>query len=142
MPAEITVQAIGSDALDGKLSFVSPTPAPAALTPDGASSAAGYPIEATFDGAQEDLRIGMSAKLVIITEERNSVFAVPDSCILKDDKGWYVKVQGEGTEIENIYVEKGLETDYYTEISGSKITDGMEVIQPESDDKEAGSLFY
>ena len=142
MPAEITVQAIGSDALDGKLSFVSPTPAPAALTPDGASSAAGYPIEATFDGAQEDLRIGMSAKLVIITEERNSVFAVPDSCILKDDKGWYVKVQGEGTEIENIYVEKGLETDYYTEISGSKITDGMEVIQPESDDKDAGSLFY
>lgn len=142
MPAEITVQAIGSDALEGRLSFVSPTPAPPSAGADGSVSATSYPIEATFDGDEKDLRIGMSAKLVIVTEEKQNVFAVPDSCILKDDNGWYVQVKGEGSETENIYVEKGLATDYYTEISGSGITDGIEVIQPDTDDDSSASLFY
>ena len=141
MNAEITVQAIGADTLSGKLSFVSPTPAPAAASADGTVSATEYPIEATFDGSEEDLRIGMSAKLVIVTEEKKDVLAVPDECILKDESGWYVQVQGEGTDIENVYVEKGLTTDYYTEISGAKVKEGMEIIQPEAEDDSAAPFY-
>jgi len=141
MAAEITVQALGSEAASGKLSFVSPTPAPAVMSADGSVSPTDYPIEATFDNSEEGLRIGMSAKLVIVTEEKKDVFAVPDSCIQKDDKGWYVQVQGEGTDIENVYVEKGLTTDYYTEISGSKVTEGMEIIQPEAEE-DTSAVFY
>ena len=83
----------------------------------------------------------MSAKLIVVTEEKQNVFAVPDNCILSDDDGWYVQVSKDGAEIENVYVEKGLKTDYYTEISGKDIKEGMNVIQPESEDKPV-SMFY
>ena len=142
MDAEISVQAIGSSPLEGKLSFVSPTPAPAALTENGAVSSTDYPIEAAFTGEEKDLRIGMSAKLVIVTDEKKDVLAVPDNYIQKDDNGWFVTVRGEGTEKDTIYVEKGLETDYYTEISGNGISEGMELIAPETDNDKAASVFF
>ncbi len=142
MPAEISVQALGSESIDGKLSFVSPTPAPAVPTADGTiSSSTDYVVEASFGDKTDGLRIGMSAKLIVVTEEKQNVFAVPDNCILSDDDGWYVQVSKDGAEIENVYVEKGLKTDYYTEISGKDIKEGMNVIQPESEDKPI-SLFY
>lgn len=142
MPAEITVQALGSDALDGKLSFVSPTPAPAVPSADGsAPSSTDYTVEASFGDKTDGLRIGMTAKLVIVTEEKQNVFAVPDNCILSDSNGWYVQVSKEGADVQNVYVEKGLKTDYYTEISGSDISEGMKIIPPENEEKGV-SLFY
>ena len=83
----------------------------------------------------------MSAKLVIVTEEKKDVFAVPDNCLQKDSKGWYITVQKEENETEILYVDKGLTTDYYTEISGKDVKEGMEIITPE-DDTDSGSVFY
>ena len=141
MDAEITVQAIGAEGMDGKLSFVSPTPAPAEMSADGSVSTTDYPIEATLADPDDALRIGMSAKLVIVTEEKKDVFAVPDNCLQKDSKGWYITVQKEENETEILYVDKGLTTDYYTEISGKDVKEGMEIITPE-DDTDSGSVFY
>ena len=98
----------------------------------------------------------MTAKINIIVDSADDVYAVPISAVQTDESGnKYIEVEDEDADpnaaIENaddkkaameaamnaaagnaptkqIYVTTGVETDYYVEVSAPELTDGMTVI--------------
>ena len=101
-----------------------------------------YPIEVSIKGGMEDrLRIGMTAKITILEEESDGTLSVPDTCVqMAEDGSYYVEKAGtdeNGNPIstgEHITVTYGVKTDYYVEIKGDGLEEGMNVIVPSSDD--------
>ena len=83
----------------------------------------------TVTGKDSGLLIGLSAKVEIILSQVTDVYAVPYDAVGTDENGGsvvYARSGGE-TEFTAIPVETGMETDYYIEISGEGLSDGMEV---------------
>ena len=84
----------------------------------------------SFSGGKDSgLLIGLSAKVEIILSQVTDVYAVPYDAVGTDENGGsvvYARSGGE-TEFTAIPVETGMETDYYIEISGEGLSDGMEV---------------
>ena len=75
----------------------------------------------------------MNAKAKIILDGKSDVFAVPYDAITTDENGndviYIAKDNGNGKyTVEEMPITKGTETDYYTEISGSGLEDGLIVI--------------
>lgn len=89
----------------------------------------GYTAEITIDEKDTDLLIGMNAKAKIILEEKKNVLAVPYDAIDEDNSGnnivYIAQKQDDGSyNAHAVQIEKGLETDYYTEIISSEISEG------------------
>ncbi len=85
----------------------------------------------------ERVRIGMTAKLSIIEQKNEDVLSVPYNAVLSDDDDatFYInKITGkneDGTyKTKKIRVEKGIESDYYTEIMNADVKEGDEVLLP------------
>lgn len=117
--ALIRSDATGDAEIGGQLSQLS-------LTADGGS---GFGAEVAVTDADSGLLIGLSAKVELILSQAENVYAVPYEALEKDEAGQavvYARMPGE-TEFSAIPVETGLETDYYVEISGDGLVDGMEV---------------
>ena len=110
---------------------------------DGSSSGSTvYALEADFRAQPEGMRIGMTAKLNIITGEKQGVLAVPDNCISTDADGRnYITVADDAGEQRRIAVERGICNDYYTEIISSEVSENMKVIAPKEDNSDT-SVFY
>lgn len=151
----ILTEATDEDELEGEITFVSPTTGSSSSQSDGmgsSSSSSGYEVNIKISTSDERLRIGLTAKCSIILEEADDVFAVPYDAIHEDQNGnsvIYVKdgtnareastesesdtdnnMQQGSSSYKEIQVTKGMESDYYVEISGSDLTEGMEVIIP------------
>ena len=133
MKTMIRADAIDGQEFEGVLSSI----APAAIKndPETESGRQDVQFEAIVTVTQADtpLRIGMSAKADVITEEKTDVFAVPFEAVTTDAQGQeiiYTVTPGEnGLYIpEEIPVQTGLEGDYDVEISGDGLTDGMTII--------------
>ena len=134
---------ITSDATDGEISGtltqISPT-ATAATGGQGSSSTSGtFSAEVSVDGASSGLLIGMSANVEIVQSTTDNVFVVPYDAVGTEDDGTkyvMVKTGGEGADatFEKVTVTTGAENDYYIEISGDALTEGMEVRSSASDD--------
>ena len=132
--------------MTGKLTFVSPVPraataaatttaADAAATVTATSNAGGdYPVEASIDHPSERLRIGMTAKLTIVEKEVRNALTVSDSSVRTDAAGnHFVEVQKDDGSAGKIPVTYGLKTDYYVQIIGKGLREGMKVIQPQDE---------
>lgn len=134
---------ITSDATDGEISGtltqISPT-ATAATGGQGSSSTSGtFSAEVSVDGASSGLLIGMNANVEIVQSTTDNVFVVPyDAVGTEADGAKYVMVKtgGEGADatFEKVTVTTGAENDYYIEIRGDALTEGMEVRSSASDD--------
>lgn len=144
MKAVIKTEATGDLEMTGVVSFISPTPKTSGSSGDSnsnSSSAAEYPIKITLDDIDSAVRIGMTAETNVLIDSVEDVLTVPYDCLSQNDKGEYVVFIPEKSENmednrREVVVEKGLETDYYVEISGDEISEGMEVIVPEDMDSE------
>ena len=70
----------------------------------------------------------MTAKASVILDSVANVLSVPYDCIQQDDKGkdFVAVVNKDGTK-KNVYVTTGLESDYYVEIKGEGLKEGMTV---------------
>ncbi len=145
--AEMTTETTGSLVMEGEVTFVSPVIS--VETTDSKSdsksstTSSGYPIEVTIKNPSDRLRIGMSVKLTIIEQEAAGVLAVPTNCISDDGNGgFYVTTSGADGEQKQIPVKTGVKNDYYTQVSGDGISEGMEVVDTSTEDSystEAGS---
>ena len=118
-----------------------------------------YTVKTSIDTPCEDLRMDMTAKLSIIISSRENVLTVPYAAVqTAEDGSFYVEVVDENGEAPDnaapaegepptgqprgsaampnalqtrrIPVTKGIESDYYVEISGEGIEEGLEVIVP------------
>lgn len=116
---------------DGVVTKVSPVTQKA---PDGSTVENGsYGVEVSVSDEDTQLLIGMSAKLSIITEEKEDVFSVRYDMLAEDEDGndivYVAEKSGEGYTVKSVPVTLGLETDSMVEVTGDGLTDGMLIIE-------------
>ncbi|WP_028243072.1 efflux RND transporter periplasmic adaptor subunit [Pseudobutyrivibrio ruminis] len=137
LPANIKFEATGDEEFKGQVTFVSVAseasvagaePQAAVPTTSTASGAATYKIKIKLDETDDRLRVGMTAKASVILDSVDNVLAVPYDCVQQDENGkdFVAVIKKDGTK-KNIYVTKGLESDYYVEIKGEGLKEGMTV---------------
>jgi len=138
LPANIKFEATGDEEFKGEVTFVSiasegsisgSNPQAAAAQAAGTSAGvANYKIKIKLNENDDRLRVGMTAKASVILDSVDNVLAVPYDCIQQDDKGkdFVAVVKKDGTK-KNVYVTTGLESDYYVEIKGEGLKEGMTV---------------
>lgn len=103
------------------------------------SSNAAYAVKISIDNPSDKLRLDMTANISVIIQEHNNAFTVPYNAVYTDDNGQnYIKIISNG-ETQNINVEVVMESNYYTEIKGDGLTEGMKVSLQDtnSDDQPA-----
>lgn len=130
MRAVIKTDATRDDELEGKISFMAPTPS------QGGTSIT-YRVEITLDQQDERLRLGMTAKTNIVLEDKENVLTVPYDAILSDADGKdYITLMEQAedgtTTQRDVWVTVGTEGDYYVEISSEEELEGKEVLIPDA----------
>ena len=144
--AVILTDATGKEELEGEITYVavaagSSSAGSGSTAGTGNSSAAGYSSSSTGSTGYEvrielkekkdALRVGMTAKCSIIQKEAGDVFAVPYDAVHTDKEGnSKIYVRDPDTGNQEVAVTKGMESDYYVEISGEGLTEGLQVIIP------------
>jgi multidrug efflux pump subunit AcrA (membrane-fusion protein) len=149
------------------------------ISPVATDAGGNFTVVISVTSPLEGLKSGMSAKVNVVCENRENVFAVPYGALIEKENGETViyaldEATGQteaGTEVETskagesetsgseasrseagsdgadgatetreVVVTAGLETDYYVEISGSGLVEGMTInIDPEGLNKDAPS---
>ena len=130
MRAVIKTDATRDDELEGKVSFMAPTPT------QGSTSIT-YRVEITLDQQDDRLRLGMTAKTNLVMEDKENILTVPYDAILSDSEGRnYITLMEpaeDGTTARrDVYVTVGTEGDYYVEISSEEELEGKEVLIPDT----------
>ncbi len=143
MKVLIKTDATRDEELEGRIIYTAPSATTAvgtmsAMTSSSTSAATGgasatYTVKIALDTPNDRLRLGMNAKLSIITESREDVWSVPyDAVYDREDGTHYIEIlkNEETEEKQEITVEKGLEGTYYVEISSNELKEGMKVVLP------------
>lgn len=142
----ILTEATGDDELEGRITSVAPSTGSAsassgasqtgqsAMSVSSDSSSDGYEVKISVDSSDERLRMGLTAKCSIIIEEVSDVYAVPYDAVHENTSGESVisvveKGDG-GLASREVRVTKGMESDYYVEVSGEELSEGMMVQIP------------
>lgn len=133
LPAKIKFEATGDEEFDGEVTFVSVASEGSisgqqGQAAQGTSNVATYKVKIQLNENDDRLRVGMTAKASVILDSVDNVLAVPYDCVQqdKDGKDFVAVIKKDGTK-KNIYVTKGLESDYYVEIKGEGLKEGMTV---------------
>ena len=166
MPVKIKTDATRDEELEGEVSFValkasgssssSSLGALSSLTGGAdmsgftaASSDATYTVHIALKEQNERLRIGMNAKISIITDSVKDAWSVPLESVQTDEDGReYIEVEEEKkvdgrktTTKRKIPVTTGIEGTYYIQIMSDELKEGMDVIVPESQDNSMEELM-
>lgn len=140
MKAIVTADATGSVEYEGIVQKIAPAAIGLGTSKSTAAGATGttnnnveFEAEVLIQTPNTPLRIGMTAKAKIITQERPSVLSVPYDALTTNEKGETI-VYTPQKQADNTYqavaipVKTGVETDLAIEISGEGLTAGMPVI--------------
>ena len=99
-----------------------------------------FTVTIALNTPSDKLRIGMTAKLNIVLQKNADVLSVPYNAVQTDDDGatYYVqKVTGTNDDgsykTKKVSVDKGIESDYYTEVINSGLKEGDEVLVPSAE---------
>lgn len=136
MKAEVKADATGERVFPGVVQTISPT---AAKDANGKTVTSGN-VEFETDVALEessDLRVGMNVRVNVVTEQKKDVWSAPFDAVISDASGqsiiYTVETDGEGvSRAKSVPVTTGMETDFYVEISGEGLKDGMPIISDPS----------
>lgn len=138
MDVLIKTDATREEELQGKVTYVAQTASTSnletATTQVVTGNNATYTIKIDITTPSDRLRLGMNAKLSIVTNMAKAVWAVPYDCVHEREDGTkYIEVAKNetGEEKEEIEVEKGIEGSYYVEIKSAQLQEGMKVILPQ-----------
>lgn len=148
MPVAIKTNGTGDTELEGVISYIAPKPegsttssasassTTSALASATSSSSGGvnYEVKVAVNTPNDKLKLGMTAQLSIVLESKQDVLTVPYNAITKTKagKGILTVFDDKTKKTKKITVNTGLETDYYVEVSGSQVKEGMKVIMPSS----------
>lgn len=131
LTARITSDAINEE-LTGVVSQISPI-----ATAGTNGSASGFQVEIDITSDNSSLLIGMSAKVEILISSIDNVFTVPlDAVETKEDGTSIIYVQNTNGEFDEVAVTLGKQTDYYVEISGPDLSEGM-IVRASANEEEA-----
>lgn len=137
MTGNIQSDGTGDEVYEGKLRSI----APAAVVQTSAAGAAGagtgsdVEFDAVVDVTSRNtgLKIGMNARVDIVLDQKDNVLAVPYDAVVENaagEKVVYAAVQGEKGRMtyQEIPVITGMETDFYIEVSGKDLKEGMLIV--------------
>ena len=102
------------------------------------SGSATYLVKIAIRESNERLRLGMNAKVSILTEERVDAWSVPyDAVYTREDGSTYLeKVTGKDEDgnilTEEMNVELGIQGTYYVEVISSEIQEGIQILIPDA----------
>ena len=134
MHAVITSDVIDGE-INGTLTQISPTAS------GGGSFSSTFSAEVTVDDENSGLLIGTNAKVQIIQSTTEDVFTVPLDAIEEKEDGTSVIYVQSGEEngepvFEEVQVTVGATNDYYAEVSGVDLEEGM-IVRASADPEEA-----
>ena len=128
----IKSDATGEKILNGKINKISPTSTKNTAGETITSSTVEFETEVTILDHDPEFKIGMNTRLNIILEKKASVYAVPYDAVTVNSNGQnivYIISEVNGKQIiKELVVETGMETDLYTEVSGTGLSDGVLVV--------------
>lgn len=150
--AQVTTDASENQILNGEIVSVDPISSAVASTSSSSSSSSGssssgsgtsnstssdvtFTAKVQINDYNELVKVGMNAVVNIITNEVNDVYAVPYEAI-KNENGQSVvyaaKEKSGKYVVESIPITTGLESDIYTEVSGTNLSDGLIILNAPS----------
>ncbi|MBQ4463401.1 MAG: efflux RND transporter periplasmic adaptor subunit [Eubacterium sp.] len=156
----ILTDATGDEEIEGEITYVALTTGSSSLsgnsgsagsgmdggaTGSSSSSGSGYEVIIKLSKTDANIRSGMTAKCSIIIKEATDVYAVPYDAITTNESGKSsITIMDSSGQTREIDVVKGMESDYYVEVTSSELSDDMSVIIPtdtptESSSDETGS---
>ncbi|MBB6218287.1 multidrug resistance efflux pump [Anaerosolibacter carboniphilus] len=128
----IKSDATGDKILNGEVVKISPASTKNTAGETITSSTVEFETEVAILDHDPKFKIGMNTRLNIILEKKADVYAVPYDAVTVNSNGQnivYVISDENGKKIvKELIVEKGMETDLYTEISGKGLSDGVIVV--------------
>ena len=147
----IKTDSTGSKEYAGTVSKIAPTAQKDQSGNTDSSSDISFATEVMFKNSDQNIRIGMNARLTIKLNEMKDVYSVPYDAVITQEDGseWInvldttVKSRGGKAVYKEIPVKTGLETDMNVEIRGTDLKDGL-IVQTNPQDiktKKPGGLF-
>ena len=140
MPVRITTEATGDTVLEGTVSFIAPTATKNSSTSQNSSNdqststasvsteRATYRVDVTITDKNENILLGMTAKMNFVLESAENALVVPTADISVDASGnaTVLKVEEDGSTNE-ISVKTGIVSDYYTQITSKNLEEGDQI---------------
>lgn len=159
----ILTETTGEDEIEGEVVSVAPSTGSTSVSSSSQGSAqmagtsdssSGYEVKIAVNSTDERLRMGLTAKCSIILEEAANVYAVPYDAVHKKEDGssvvYVVEKSGDNESFREVTVTPGMESDYYIEVSGDGLSEGMQIEIPtdettvssknESDENQFGMM--
>jgi HlyD family secretion protein len=128
----IKTEGTGDKVLNGIVLSIAPAALKSATGQTVASSDVEFETVVSMVDKDPALKIGMNARMSIVLAEKQNVYAVPyDAVVAKTDGTDVVFVadkQGSNYTAREVPVKTGIETDFYVEISGTDLKDGLFII--------------
>lgn len=142
---EIKTDGTGDEIIPGEVLSVSPTAkkgsvsqAMATSQSQGSSNDSGFEAKIKISKVSENMKVGMTARVNIILNEKLDIYAVSSESIVQNGDSKSVYVAEKSGEKPNEYIIKelsintGLESDFNLEISGEGISEGIIIIDDPS----------
>lgn len=139
----------GDQEFEGVIKTIAPTATKSTTSQTNTSIT--YKVKTTILNPSDDLKLDMTAKMSIILNEKDDVLTVPYDAVQTDDEGkFYVELANDNdlgantasssknkaaslvAERERVYITRGIASDYYIEITGDGIEEGVKVYVPEA----------
>ena len=92
------------------------------------------------------IKLGITDKCSIVKKEASDVYAVPYDAVHKENGESYILIK-DGDSTSKVTVTTGMETDYYIEVQGDDLQEGLQVVIPtdktdsSSDSNKQNSTF-
>lgn len=153
---QIRTNGTGDLELEGKVVSIAPhaTTLPAAMGAAASSANVTYNILIDILTPNNDLKMDMTAKIVIITDSKEKCKCIPIDAFQEEEESgrFYVEIydptdptkmsvtEDGKIEYEKLYVEKGMESDYYAEVISNELTEGTQVVIPSEYDNSLYDL--
>ncbi|EHI97249.1 efflux transporter, RND family, MFP subunit [Clostridium sp. DL-VIII] len=140
---EIKTDATGEEVIPGEVISVSPVAQKGSIPQtqnksdsqsDQTSSDGDFEAKVKINDANENIKVGMSARVNIITSEKSDIYAVSSESIVEKNGNKSIYIAEKSGKKPNEYIVRevpiniGLESDFNVEISGDGIMDGVMVI--------------
>lgn len=139
----ILTETTGEDEIEGTVESVAPSTGSTSVSSGSqggtqmagtSDTSSGYEVKIAVESRDDRLRMGLTAKCSIILEEAADVYAVPYDAVHKKEDGssivYAVESSGENRTLREVTVTPGMESDYYIEISGDGLSEGMQIEIP------------
>lgn len=139
MKVLIKTDATRDEELTGEVFDIAKTPS-STQTPSLTSNSGNtsYKIKIKIDNNNDRLRLGMNARLSIITNMLENVITVPYTSIHEEDNEdplttpkKYIEITKDNETSTKVYIETGIEGNYYVEVTSDNVKEGMKVVIPE-----------